>query len=130
MKNVGVLALIISFLALQSCCKNKAPLSIPAIGVEYINLTGSVLLYDIEIDRNDISQVIDTTQVYLSESNKHFYLFEFKEGENTHILFISDSTSIDTLSNFSFNKDKCDVIESFGYKHNGINKSDSELIIQ
>jgi hypothetical protein len=88
------------------------------------------LLSDIEIDRNDISQVIDTTQVYLSESNKHSYFFEFQEGENSHVLFISDSTLFDTLSNFSFNKDKCDVIESFGYKHNGINKSDSELIIQ
>ena len=130
MKNNALFILFIGVLFTSSCCKKKVGLSIAAVRVEYPSLSGSVLLYDIQVDRSDFSKVIDSTEVYLSESNKHTYVLQKTENENNHILVMADSTFVDTLSGIVYNRDKCDVVENVGYKQNGVYKTDTEIFIQ
>jgi hypothetical protein len=99
------------------------------MSINYKNINDPVIVYHIRFKEDGFNVVIDTSEFELRTDNNHTIFIDFGTKGN-HILLMADSSQTDTISNFSFNMDKCDEIENFGYYHNSIYKTDIRLEIE
>ncbi len=125
-------ALIVLFaLLLGSCCK-QGPYPVVGLKVKYTNLTTSSGLKAIRTDRNNISSVLDTISLgELNSSNSYSLLIEFEQNSPNYILYIENSSYIDTISNINYERKRCkSKIKNFEYEFNGEKRTETELMIK
>ncbi|MDR2963816.1 MAG: hypothetical protein LBU90_09340 [Bacteroidales bacterium] len=114
-------------------CNHKFPYEVASITVRYPNISAPAELKSIRTNRNDISIHIDTiTLGLLNSSNKNSVIIPFNEPFDipNYILFIENTMYRDTISDILFQRNNKDQIINFEYKHNGIKKTETILIIQ
>ncbi|MFT4753027.1 MAG: hypothetical protein ACI9GM_000419 [Salibacteraceae bacterium] len=125
---IVIVVLSIMLTGLSSCCK-RSVLLVKEMSINYKNINDPVIVYHIRFKEDGFNVVIDTSEFELRTDNNHTIFIDFGTKGN-HILLMADSSQTDTISNFSFNMDKCDEIENFGYYHNSIYKTDIRLEIE
>ena len=125
---INLVLLIIAF-SLNSCCK-RSGYPIAEVDVQYTNLSIDGFAYDIRTSRSDFEDIIDTIKLpgestYWS-SNTGFKVRLLLDGEvYNHILMTMDLSRIDTISQITVNRDKCEKIEEIEYLWNGVYSTDT-----
>ena len=121
---------ILLALILSSCC-NKEPYPVPVLKIKYTNLSSTSNIKAIRTDRNNFSVIFDT--IFLGElnsSNSFSTIMTFEENSPNYIIFIENTSYIDTISDISFKRKGCkNKIKNFEYKFNGEIRTETELTI-
>lgn len=133
MKNIPLILLITISLCFVISCNSKPPYPIAAVTVSYPNLSTSAELKAVRTDRNNISVIIDTISLGLLDSyNENSAIIPFNDYYviPNFIIYVENTSYIDTISDIMFDRNRKDKIINFEYKFNGQKKTDSEIIIR
>lgn len=120
MRNINLIVVIISIISISySCCK-KGPYPVAALKVSYPDLSNAETLNAIRTI-NNFSVIIDTISLgELNASNSFSAIIEFDNDPPNYILYIENTTYIDTISEIVIQRKGCkEKIDKFQYKLNG-----------
>jgi len=135
MKNIFVIILAMSLMFFSSCCKSPYPIA--GVMVSYPDLSDSETLKAIRTNRSNLSIIVDTINLGDLHLYNNFSAFiEFNINSPNYIIFVENTSYIDTISDIMFERKKgCSCKEkiiNFEYKFNGQKqtKTDDRIIIR
>ncbi|HIP37354.1 MAG TPA: hypothetical protein EYG85_10920 [Crocinitomix sp.] len=125
------LTIVFIILLLTGACCKKGPYPVPALKVNYPNLSTNSYLKAIRTERTDLSAIIDTISLgELNSSNSFSVPITFNDSPPNYIIFVENTAYTDTISNINFERKGCkNNIKNFNYKFNGQVKTDDNLTI-
>ena len=126
------LVLVLIVVSLNSCCKQSG-YPIAEIDVAYSSYHGHDWVWVIRTAKDDFEDVIDTVRltgetmgpyIYNTKQNYKIRILLDLETYN-HILIPWDSNRIDTISQITVHRDRCEDVESIDYYWNGVYSTDT-----
>jgi|GEM_PF-4928245 len=131
MKNIGIIIILIFGLkSFSSCCKGSY--AVAGITVSYPNLLNAENLKAIRTDKSNFSAIIDTINLgELNSTNNYSTLLEFDNESANYILFVENTSYVDTISEIVIERKGCkEKIKKFNYNFNGKLYTDKKLMIK
>lgn len=125
--NIGVK--IIFVLIFFSSCNCKDYLRIIVVNVSYHNLPVSDVCFLVRIEQGNMANIIDTTVIdELTLSNNYTAEILPIDYKYDYLIYLQNSSHIDTISSFSVKKDRCNQIEDYSFYFNGQKIEENENI--